>query len=287
MVAPTPRDARWWIGVIWLTVSVVLLCFVLDVTLFGAIQQTRTQAQLYQQLRDSLATATTPLGELDLSDHLVAEGTPVALISIPSLALSEVIVQGTSSTDLRAGPGHRPDSVMPGQAGTSVIFGKQSTYGGPFGQISALVPGDKITVTTGQGTSTFVVFGLRRPGDPLPASLDAGEGRLELVTADGPALVPDSTLYVDASLTSKTKSTPTPVFSHAALDPGENAMQSDPNALLPFLFSLQWLAIAAAITLWLSRKWGRWQAWIVGAPVLLILGTTTADCAIGLLPNLI
>jgi hypothetical protein len=64
-------------------------------------------------------------------------------------------------------------------------------------------------------------------------------------------------------------------------------MQTDPNALLPFLFALQWLVIAAGIVFWLARKWGRWQTWIVGLPVLLLLGATTADSAIGLLPNLL
>ena len=64
-------------------------------------------------------------------------------------------------------------------------------------------------------------------------------------------------------------------------------MQTDPNALLPFLFGLQWLAIATGLVLWLARKWGRWQTWIVGLPVLLVLGATTADSAIGLLPNLL
>lgn len=284
--APTPRDVRWWVGVVVLTASIVLLSFVGHVTIFGALQESRSQAQLYQELRDSLADATTPLGQLDLHHRVVATGTPIALISIKKIGVTQVIVEGTSSEALRSGPGHRRDTVMPGQAGTSVIFGRQSTYGGPFGALTALVPGDVISVTTGQGTSRFTVFGLRRPGDRLPVSLPTGEGRLELVTADGPALAPGGTLYVDASLTSKTRDSATPVFTEAALDPGEKVMAIDPNALLPFLFSLQWLVIAAALAMWLVRKWGRWQTWIVAGPVLLVLGATTADLAMGFLPNL-
>ena len=283
----TPRDARWWFGVASVTVAILSLSFVGHVTIFGAFQESQTQAQLYQKLRDSLAGATTPLGELDLNGKIVPPGTPLALLKIKRLGLSQVLVQGTSSAVLREGPGHRRDSVMPGQLGTSVIFGRQSTYGGPFGGLATLVPGDVITVTTGQGKSNFRVFGIRRPGDPVPVPVTAKEGRLELVTASGPLLSPTSTLYVDAKLVGTAKVAPSPVFTLAALSDGEGPMQTDPNALLPFLFAVQWLAIATAVVLWLARKWGRWQTWIVGLPVLLVLGATSADCAIGLLPNLL
>jgi sortase (surface protein transpeptidase) len=285
--APSPRDARWWLGVLSVTIAILSLSFLGHVTIFGSFQESQSQAQLYQTLRGSLANATTPLGELDLNGKLVASGTPVALIKIKRLGLSQVIVQGTSSSALREGPGHRRDSVMPGQVGTSVIFGRQSTYGGPFGGLAMLVPGDKIQVTTGQGTSTFKVFGIRRPGDPLPVPTSSKEGRIELVTAMGPVLSPTGTLYVDAELVGTAKLAAAPVFTEAALDQGEGPMQTDPNALLPFLFALQWLVIAAGIVFWLARKWGRWQTWIVGLPVLLLLGATTADSAIGLLPNLL
>jgi sortase A len=285
--ASTPRDIQWWFGVLCLSLAILLLSFVAHVTIFGKFQESQTQAQLYETLRDSLANATTPLGELDLNNQLVADGTPIALLKIPAIGVSQVVVQGTTSEALRDGPGHRRDTVLPGQVGTSVLFGRQSTYGGPFGDLGALVPGDKITVTTGQGTSTFRVFGLRRPGDRVPAAPAAGQGRLELVTAAGVALAPSGTLYVDAQLVGTAKVAATPVFGQLALAQGEGPMQTDPNALLPFLFSFQWLAIASALVLWLVRKWGRWQAWIVGAPVLLILAATTADAAVGLLPNLI
>jgi sortase A len=53
------------------------------------------------------------------------------------------------------------------------------------------------------------------------------------------------------------------------------------------LFTFQWLAVTAVLSRWLVQRWGRWQTWIVAAPVLLVLGATTADCAMALLPNLI
>jgi sortase A len=282
-----PRDPQWWIGVVCLTLAILLLSFVGHVTIFGWFQENQTQAQLYQTLRGTLANATTPVGELDLNKQVVADGTPVALIKIPALGIQDVVVQGTTSEALRDGPGHRRDTVMPGQAGTSVLFGRQSTYGAPFGNLASLVPGDKFTVITGQGKSTFTVFGLRRPGDRIPVAPKANEGRLELITANGFPLAPSGTLYVDAELVGTPKPSAVPVFGQLALEQGEGPMQTQQSSLLPFLFGLQWLAIATGLTLWLFRKWGRWQAWIVGAPVLLVLAATTADAAVGLLPNLL
>jgi sortase A len=284
---PTPREARWWVGVVWLVLSVLLLCFVAHVTLFGILQHARNQAAGYAELRVSLAQAETPLGQLDLNDKLVADGTPIALLSVPKLGLSEVVRQGTTSDVTRLGVGHRRDSPYPGQAGTSVLYGRQSTYGGPFGGLPALVPGDTIKVTTGQGTYTFTVFGLRRPGDPVPEDLGPKAGRLELVTADGPPLVSDSVLYVDASLKGKPADSARTVLTGHALDPSEKVMGVEPGGWLPLVFALQWLIVAAVLTRYLIQKWGRWQTWIVAAPVLLVLGATTADCAMTLLPNLI
>jgi LPXTG-site transpeptidase (sortase) family protein len=284
---PTPRQARWWVGVVWLVLSVLLLGFVAHVALFGVVQHARNQAAGYDELRTSLAKAETPLGQLDVHENLVAPGTPIALISIPRIGLNEVVRQGTSSDVTRLGVGHRRDTPMPGQSGTSILFGRQSAYGGPFGQLSALIPGDTIQVTTGQETHTFIVFGLRRPGDPLPQALKAGNGRIELVTADGPPLAPDGVLYVDASLKGTPSETPATVLTERALDPDEQVMATSQNGWLPLLFIFQWLAVASVLTRWLLQKWGRWQTWIVAAPVLLILGATTADCAMALLPNLI
>ncbi len=282
----TPRQPRWWVGVGVLFVSALLLGFVGHVMLFGVLQHARSNAMGYADLRSSLAQATTPVGQLDLKGRLVSPGTPIALIGIPSLGLAEVVREGTTSDVTRQGVGHRRDSVIPGQAGLSVLYGRQAAYGGPFSGISRLAPGDAITVTTGQGTQKFAVIGVRRPGDRLPAKLGADRSRLELVTAGGIPLASDSVIYVDADLVGKARETPSAVLLTQAIAPGEAPMQSDPNAALTFLFALQWLLIAAVAARWLVVAWGRWQAWIIAVPVLLVLGATVADCAAALLPNL-
>ncbi|MFC5929596.1 sortase [Cryobacterium melibiosiphilum] len=286
-VPVAPNELRWWSGVVWLLLSALLLGFVGHVVVLGALQQARSQSQLYQELRSNLAQAIVPLGQLDGDSNPTPAGTPIALIQIPSLGISEVVVEGTTGDDLRMGPGHRRDTVLPGQQGTSVIFGRQAAYGGTFRDLGRLQPGDAITVTTGQGVGTFEVFGIRRAGDLLPTPLDSGQGRLELVTGDGPALAPTGALHVDATLTSEVRETPSRVFTSAVLAESELAMQPDADSGLPTLFWLQWLVVASIAVRWLLRTWGGAQAWIVGVPTLLALGAAAADSAIGMLPNLL
>jgi len=282
-----PRTARWWAGAALLAVSVLLLSFVADATTFSWLQYNRAQALEYSTLRTSLAKATTPVGQLDEKRHLVAPGTPIALLRIPALGISQVVSEGTSGKVLRSGPGHRRDSVMPGQSGTAVVMARQTTYGGPFGSIDQLVPGNTITVTTGQGTNTFRVVDVRRDHDPAPAAPPANAGRLELVTADGLPLLPHGGLHVDAELVSKTQTTPSIVMSYPALPAPEQAMGQDLAAWGPAAFAFVALIGAGVLLAWLWRVWGRRQAWLIGVPVMVALAATVADQVLDALPNLI
>ncbi len=47
------------------------------------------------------------------------------------------------------------------------------------------------------------------------------------------------------------------------------------------------LAVAAVVLMLVAlRRWGKWHTWIVGAPVLLILGAELAKQVVVVLPNL-
>src|SRR5205814_10125702 len=82
------------------------------------LQAARSQLVLYGQLRTTLADATVPIG------GTIDPGTPVALIEATRIGLRYVVVEGSSAGDLRAGPGHRRDTPLPGQAGTCVRYGR-------------------------------------------------------------------------------------------------------------------------------------------------------------------
>lgn len=284
---PVVHDARWWTGIGVFTAAILMLGFVLQVAVLSNGQHYRQQLIAYNDLRSSLANATTPNGQLDVNEDLVAPGTPVALMTAPSVQLSQVVVEGTSSQVLRSGPGHRRDSVMPGQPGTVIIMGRQATYGGPFGSLGQLKPGDEITFMTGQGPATYKVFGLRRIGDPMPAPIGPGEGRLELMTADGLALFSTDVLHVDAQLVSAPHDAASRVMSYKALPKAERAMGSDPGAWFIAFFIFVFMVAAGIGLWWLWTTWGRWHAWLIGVPTLLFLGVSVCDQVMNALPNLI
>jgi LPXTG-site transpeptidase (sortase) family protein len=252
----------------------------------GNLRHDRDQAQLADEFRIELATGTAPVGPLDDANKSLAAGAPVALLEIPKLGLREVVVEGTSSGTLMSGPGHRRDTPLPGQVGTSVITGRRATYGAPFGSINQLRAGDQITVTTGQGKHSFKVRGVRRAGDPLPPALTRGQGQLTLVTTDGPALQPTDVLRVDAALVSAAQSRPAQL-PLAALPPADALMAGDTSALLDLVGWAFLLVAAAVATVGVRYSTGLWQAWVIGVPVLVALGLTASDELATLLPNLL
>jgi sortase A len=145
--------------------------------------------------------------------------------------------------------------------------------------------GQVFTVTTGQGVSRYRVLDVRLAGDPVPP-YHAGQGRLILATAAGPAFAPDGVLLVDANLISKPQPAPSMVISPADISSDEDALGTNPVAwVLVVLWGLSIVAVAVSVG-WLSQRWGRWQAWIIAVPILTYLGFAVADQVVQLLPNL-
>ena len=288
-----PRDERWWIGVVVLTASLVLLSFVAHAAVFSTLQHHRAQTIAYDGLRTAMAKGTAPVNQIQVAPGQTIEtgsmnpvGTPVGLLEAPAIGLSEVILEGTSGDTLRSGIGHRRDSVMPGQPGTSVVLGRQTTYGGPFSQLYRLQPGDDVRVTTGQGLHSYRVLGLRRDGEAPPPT-EGATARLELQTADGLALFPSGVLTVDAELVSAPAEPGVLAMLYPALPDDERAMASNSSAWFSTFFLATLLAAAAAGSVWLWHTWGRRQAWVIAVPLIIALGVATADLAMGALPNLL
>ena len=279
-LVPRGRGLTTWVLV---SVSVLGLWGVLYALVLSGLQESHTQARSYATFRELLAEQKAPLG------GQVAPGKPVALLNAPELGLSDLVVsEGTASGDLKRGPGHRRETVLPGQAGTSVVYGRSTLFGGPFKDIRDARPGDTITVLTGQGTSTYAVTGVRRVGDPLPAPLAEGGARLVLVTATGATagngFQPKGPLYVDATL--KGTALPAPGGLLAAVPTSENAMQGDSGGLITLVLWLQLLLIAAGGLTWAASRWGAWQVYLVGAPAVLAGLWGASQTAVELLPNL-
>jgi sortase A len=282
-----PRSAStalpaWVAVVVWVMLSISFLSgwFVTYAIVVSGLQEHRTNAVLYAQLRERLSGATAPLG------GVIARGTPVALLQAPQIGLANaVIVEGSSAADLRNGPGHRRDSPLPGQPGVSQIYGRSMTYGAPFAHISRLQKGEKLTLTTGQGSFSYIVDKVRRVGEPLPTPLPAGGSRLLLETSVGATFGSHETLFVDATLHGTATPAPSPRLS--AVPQSETAMAGDTNVLVPLIFWLQALALIAVGVVWLRARWGTWQTWLIGLPLLFAVLWGASNNVLMLLPNLV
>ena len=270
-----------------ITLGVTLLGFAAWVLLLSRLYYDRVQYNDYANFRAELAQAIAPTGPTDPANPkvLLAPGTPVAVLHIPEIGMSAVVLEGTSGEVLEGGPGHLRDTPLPGQAGISEVFGRRAAYGGVFSHVSSLRPGEEFTVITGLGVARYRVVDVRRAGDPVPAL--TGPGRLILTTADGPPFAPTGVLRADADLISAAQPTSNPLFTGADLPSDEQLMGTDQVAWVPLVLWGIPLVIAASAVGWLSQRWGRWQAWIVAVPVLGYLGLAVAGQATLLLPNLL
>ena len=265
-------------------VALLCLTFVATVSVLGALKEHRDQKTAYDSFRYELANGTAAVGQTDENGVLLEPGTSVAVLTIPAMGIDSIVLEGTTSGVLQSGPGHRRDTVLPGQPGVSVIYGRQAAFGGPFAKIATLAPGTELKVVTGQGESTYRIVDVRRAGQPVPV-LQA-KGRLVLVTADGRPYLPTGVVAVDADLVSEAFPANPRVITAAALAPAEQPLQGDPAAWIGVLLWAQALLIAGVALVWCWVRWGRWETWLVGVPVVLALGVAASAQAAQLLPNL-
>ena len=84
-------------------------------------------------------------------------GDALGKLLIPSIGVSEYVIEGTDAENLRKGPGHYPDTPLPGQRGTSAVAGHRTTYGAPFRKLDQLDRGDRIVVELPYGTFVYRV----------------------------------------------------------------------------------------------------------------------------------
>lgn len=108
------------------------------------------------------------------------DGDAIARLKVPRLDLSVVVVNGTSTSDLRRGPGRHEDSFLPGEGELVYVAGHRTTYGAPFSAINELEPGDTITVELPYGTVEYRVT-RHRIVDDNDLSVLESRGREELV----------------------------------------------------------------------------------------------------------
>lgn len=83
------------------------------------------------------------------------EGEAIGRIEIPAIDVDFVTVHGTEAASLRKGPGHYPDTPLPGLRGTVAIAGHRTTYLAPFRDIDQLGRGDRVVLEMPYATFTY------------------------------------------------------------------------------------------------------------------------------------
>ena len=109
------------------------------------------------------------------------KGDAIGRITIPSIGVSEFVVEGTDTANLRKGPGHYPSTPLPGEPGTAAIAGHRTTYGAPFRHLDELRPGRQVAVDLPYGRFVYRVERIRIVDDQdLSVLRRAGYERLVL-----------------------------------------------------------------------------------------------------------
>jgi len=234
--------------------------FLVFVLALSGLAHDRSQAGLVRRFRTELATQRAPIG------GAIPTGVPVAQLDVPSIGVHEIVVQGTSSGTTRVGPGHLAASVLPGQRGNAVIAGRRVGYGGPFGRLAALGPGDRIVVTTGQGRARYtVVASGTSPSDRVRMMMPSSRNRLTLVTSD-PPLLANRYRFVVARLDSK----PFAPTGHASrVERIDLGLTGDPSVLATLFVWLLFAALVGVGAVEAFRRLPAACAWLVAAPLVL------------------
>ena len=136
---------------------------------YAHLQQSRLDAGLEELERTPLApheqraleNISDPRRKLAFRARALARrleaGDPIGRIVMPSIGISEVVVEGTGTGDLRSGPGHYPQTPLPGERGTVAIAGHRTTYGAPFRDVDKLDRGDRIELRMPYGRFVYRV----------------------------------------------------------------------------------------------------------------------------------
>ena len=184
-----PHDWRWVVGGIGrtlITLGLLMFAFVAYQLWGTGIQTAQAQRTLSREFEAAIAgttpsttvaptTTEAPAGTtlpidpaiptttvaavLPEAKPIPAAEEGVARLIIPRMDLNRIVVEGATADALTKGPGHFPETPLPGQLGNAAIAGHRTTHLHPFFDIDKLQPGDEITVITLNGRYVYHVTG--------------------------------------------------------------------------------------------------------------------------------
>jgi sortase A len=282
-------------GRVLVTGGILLLLFVAYQLWGTGLLQARAQDDLRNQFEQELGaedapsrapTTTTgpPVSTTTTAPPapIPPDGDAVAIIDIPRIGVSQVVVEGVDVGDLRDGPGHYPATPLPGQEGNAAIAGHRTTYGAPFADLDQLVVGDEIVVRTLQGNFRYQV--VREPfavspsagevlaPEPDPARPGTSLATLTLTTCH-PKYSAAERLIVQAQLQLPPGTTPLPPSERTEDAPLEiSGLDGDTSSRTPTVLWAFVVALVGGAWWFLFHRYPRWYVWFAGAvPFLVVL----------------
>jgi sortase A len=209
MSGPTSGKVLRWTGRVLIGTGTLILLF-LAYQLWGtgfitSRHQTDLKHKFFASVKKSASTASpTPGTTLTVTAPVAAKpnlGTGIALLEIPKVNLSMVVVEGVGVEDLKLGPGHYPGTPLPGEPGNVVISGHRTTYLHPFYNVNELAVGDPITLTSPDGTRNIYLVSEVEVVEPTAVEVvsNTPDDRLTLTTCN-PRYSAEQRLIVVAKL---------------------------------------------------------------------------------------
>lgn len=120
-----------------------------------------------------------PLPVLAMSGREIRRGSPVARLLIPAIDLDEIVMEGVGPVELNGGPGHFPGSVLPGDAGNSIVSAHRDRH---FRRMGELAVGSHLRTESRTGATDWVITERRVVSRDTPALFEESEPTLTLTT---------------------------------------------------------------------------------------------------------
>ncbi|WP_282204896.1 sortase family protein [Kitasatospora fiedleri] len=188
-----------------------------------------------------------------------------------------MVVEGTTGRDLMRGPGHRRDTVLPGQPGVAVLFGRSTAFGAPFADLGGSRSAtDRRHHRPGQLPLHRQHLRRRRPPDPGHRAQPAGAGHRRL------RLGPHQHRAGRRPAGRRPRTGRREAARHHRADKALAADKGALSALQLWSLALLLAVVTAVVT---ARRWRRAAAYLCFAPVVATLLWSVYENAAALLPN--
>lgn len=160
---------RWWKREMdKLRRGIGLLLIVLGLTIIGTVvykkvETIKKQKDIVEIFKSGISEGTSEDDEKNQNEEKVnledINGyKPIAIIEIPSIKLSQALVEGISDDVLKYFLGHFPDSALPGEKGNFSVAGHRvSDYTDAFINLYKVKSGDEVIVKTHDKKYTYVI----------------------------------------------------------------------------------------------------------------------------------